>query len=89
MLLWEMAAFRNSSRWIFQLQLNSVSVGRTSPSDLLETEGLVTQRSRVGQSAGYLVGGIFALNDGSDWSNGLRYQNFDTKPDTEFNRRSI
>ena len=33
---------------------------------------------------GYLVVGIFAL-DGSDWSNGLRYHHFDTKPDTEFN----
>ena len=60
-----------------------LSVGGTSPSDLLEIEGLVTQGSRPGRSAGYLVGGIFAL-DGSDWSNGLRYHNFDTKPDTEF-----
>ena len=61
-----------------------LSVGGTSPSDLLEIEGPVTQGSRPGRSAGYLVGGIFAL-DGSDWSNGLRYYNFDTRPDTEFN----
>jgi len=59
------------------------SVGRTSPSDLLEIEGLVTRGSRAGRSAGYLVGGIFALN-GYDWSSGLRVHNFDTKPDTEF-----
>jgi len=60
-----------------------LSVGGTSPSDLLKIEGLVTQGSRLGRSAGHLVGRIVAL-DGSDWSNGLRYHNFDTKPDTGF-----
>jgi len=64
-----------------------LTVGGTSPFDLLEIEGLVTQGPRPGRSAGYLVGGIFAL-DGHDWSNGLRYHNFDTKPDTEFKSRN-
>ena len=63
-------------------------VGRTSSSDLLETEGLVTQGSRPGRSAGYLVGGRFGL-DGSDWSNGLQYHIFDTKPGTEFKLRKV
>jgi len=46
-----------------------------SPSDRLRTEGLVTQGPQpgTGRSAGYLVGRTFNLN-GSDWSNGCRYQ---------------
>jgi len=67
---------------LFPAQLKS-SVGGISASDPLDTEGLVTGVSRPGRSAGYFVGGIIAL-DGFDWSNGLRYHNLDTKPDTAF-----
>jgi len=61
--------------------LNSVSASLVT---LISSkiEGLFTQESRPGRSAGYLVGGMFAL-DGFDWSNGIRYHIFDTKPDTE------
>ena len=37
-----------------------------------------------GRTVGESVGGIFEM-DSSDWSNGIRYQTFDTRPDTEFN----
>ena len=45
----------------------------------LETEGLLTQGS-FGES----VSGISEMVS-SDWSNGIRYYMFGTKPDTEFN----
>ena len=60
------------------------------PHYLQEIEGLpvFTQESPPSRNFGELVCGIFAL-DGHDWSNGLRYHNFDTKPDTEFERQSM
>ena len=51
--------------------------------DLLEIEGLFTQGSRPGRTVGESVGGVFEM-DNSDWSNGLRYQIFDNRSDTEF-----
>jgi hypothetical protein len=60
-----------------------LSVKRTSPFYLLETEDLFTHESQPGRTLGEWVGGVFEI-DSSDWSNGLRYHNFDTKPDTEF-----
>ena len=62
-----------------------LSVGVTCYADSLETEGLFTQESRpVRISAGRRVR-MFDL-ECSDWSNGLRYHNFDTISDTEFKR---
>jgi len=60
------------------------SVGRTCPVYLLEIEGLLTQRSRPGETFGESVGGILEM-DSADWSNGIRYHSFDSGPDTEFN----
>ena len=44
--------------------------------------------SRFGRIVGDLVGGSFAMDqlNGLDWywSSGLRYQNFNTRPDNEF-----
>jgi len=62
------------------------SVGLTGQVHLLEIEGLCTQGSRPGRNAGRSVGGIVEL-DSSDWANGIQYQTFDTRPDTEFKRR--
>ena len=55
---------------------------------LLETEGLFTQGKRPGRTAGERVGGIFEM-DRSDWSNGIRYHTFDTRPDAEFKHFEI
>jgi len=60
-----------------------LSVGLTGQVYLHESEGLSTQGLRPGRSSRDLVVGIFALNS-SDWSNALRYHNFDTRTDTEF-----
>jgi len=60
-----------------------LSVGVTRDAYLLEIEGLFTQGSRPGRTLGGLVGGIYEM-DRSDWSCGIRYQNFDTRSDTEF-----
>ena len=60
-----------------------LSVGVTGHAYLLEIEGLFTQGSRPGRTFGESVGGILEM-DSSDWSNGIRYHVFDTKPDTEF-----
>ena len=49
---------------------------------LLEIEGLFTHGSRPGRTFGESVGGILEM-DSSDWSNGIRYHIFDTRPDTE------
>jgi hypothetical protein len=35
---------------------------------------------------GESIGGILEM-EGSDWSNGIQYHIFDTKPDTEFKLR--
>jgi len=64
-----------------------LSVGVTCHPYLLETEGLFTQGWRPGRTVGESVGGIFEM-DSSDWSNGIRYHTFDTRPDTEFNEGS-
>jgi hypothetical protein len=63
-----------------------LSVGGTCPSYLLEIEGLFTQRWRPGRTFSESVGGILEM-DSSDWSNGIRYHTFDTRPDTEFKKR--
>jgi len=55
----------------------------TSHPYLLEIEGLFTQGWRPGRTVDESVGGIFEM-DSSDWSNGIRYHTFDTRPDTEF-----
>jgi hypothetical protein len=65
----------------FQLNL---SVGGTYPSDILEIEGHFTQGSSSGQTVGELVGGVVEM-DSSEWSNGIRYHTFGTRPNTEFN----
>jgi len=59
-----------------------LSVGVTCHPYLLEIEGLFTQGWRPGRTVGESVGGIFEM-DSSDWSNGIRYHTFDTRPDTE------
>ena len=64
-----------------------LSVGGTSPSYLLEIKGLFTQGSRPGRTVGESVGGIIEMYS-SDWSNGIRYHIFDTRPDTEFKQKS-
>jgi len=46
-------------------------------------EGLFDLGSRTGRTFGESVGGNFALVS-SDWSNGVRYHNFDSRPDIEF-----
>ena len=61
-----------------------LSARETILPDLLEIGGLLTQGSRPGRTVGESVGGIFEM-DSSDWSNGIRYHTFDTRPDTEFN----
>jgi len=60
----------------------------TSPVYLLEIEGLFTQGRRPGRTVGESVGGIFEM-DSSDWSNGIRYHIFQTRPDTEFKLQPI
>ena len=55
----------------------------TCHADLLDIEGLFTQRSRPGRTVGESVGGILEM-DSSDWSNGIRYHLVDIRPDTEF-----
>ena len=44
---------------------------------------LLTQGWRPGRTFSESVGGILEM-DSSDWSNGIRCQAFDTRPDTEF-----
>ena len=51
---------------------------------LLDIEGLFTQGWRPGRTLGESVGGISEI-DSSDWSSGIRYHAFVTRPDTEFN----
>jgi len=60
-----------------------LSVGVPRNAYLLEIEGLFTHGSRPGRTVGESVGGIFQV-DISDWSNGIRYHIFDTRPDIEF-----
>jgi hypothetical protein len=60
-----------------------LSVGLTSHPDLHETWDLFTEGSRPGPTYGGSVGLIFRI-DCSDWSNGIRYHIFVTRPDTEF-----
>jgi len=55
-----------------------LSVVRTSSVDILENRGSINSEIAAGRR-----GRIFDL-DCSDWSKGLRYHNFDTRPDTEF-----
>jgi len=62
-----------------------LSVGETNPSYLLEIEGLFTRGSRPGRTVGESVGGILEM-DSSDWSNGIRYHTFGTRPDTGFKK---
>ena len=58
-------------------------IGVTSHRYLLEFEGLFTQGWRPGQTFVESVGVIFEM-DSSDWSNGIPYHIFDTRPDIEF-----
>jgi len=60
-----------------------LSVGVTCHPYLLETEGLFTQGWRPGRTFGESVGAISEM-DSSDWSSGIRYHTFVTRPDTEF-----
>ena len=59
-----------------------LSVGVSGNPYLLEIDGLFTQGWRPGRTVGDSVGGIFEA-DSSDWSNGIRYHIFGTRPDTE------
>ena len=61
-----------------------LSVGVTRCADLLGIVALFTQESRPGRTFSESVGVIFEM-DSSDWSNGIRYQAFDTRSDDEFN----
>ena len=54
-----------------------LSVVVTGDADLLEIDGLFTQRSRTGRTVGESVGGLFETGS-SDWSNGIRYHILDT-----------
>jgi hypothetical protein len=65
-----------------------LSVGVPGNAYLLEIEGLFTHGSRPGRTVGESVGGIFQI-DMFDWSNGIRYHIFDTRPDTEFNDKRV
>ena len=60
-----------------------LSVSMISRAYLLETECLFTQGSRPVQIFGESVGGILEM-DSYDWSRGIRYHIFYTRPDTEF-----
>jgi len=60
-----------------------LSVGGTSPSYLLEIEGLFTHGSRRGRTVGESAGETFET-DSSDWLNGIRCHTFGTRPDAEF-----
>ena len=55
-----------------------LSVGVACDAYLLEIEGLLTQGSRPGRTSGGSVGEVSEM-DRSDWSCGIRYQNFDTE----------
>jgi len=61
----------------------TVSVGVTCDAYLLELGGPFTYGSRPGRTVGESVGRIFQM-DCSDWSDGIRYHIFDTRPDTDF-----
>jgi hypothetical protein len=56
-----------------------LSVEKTRPVYLLETEGVFTPGSRPGRTLGESVSGIFEM-DSSDWSNGIRYHTFESDP---------
>jgi hypothetical protein len=58
-------------------------VQRIGLSHLLQSEGLIIERSRPGLTVGGSEDDIFLI-DCFDWSNGMRCQVFDTRPDTEF-----
>jgi hypothetical protein len=60
-----------------------LSVGVPRNAYLLEIKGLFTEGSQPGLTVSESVGGISKM-DSSDWSNGIRYHIFDTRPDTEF-----
>jgi hypothetical protein len=62
--------------------LNAVSEGLV-PFISSKIEGLLTHESRPCRISAGRRGRMFAL-DSLDWSIGLRYHNFDTRPDTEF-----
>jgi hypothetical protein len=53
----------------------------------LKFDGLLTRESRPCRISAGRRGRIFAL-DSTDWSNGLRYHNFDTRTYSEFNARN-
>jgi len=55
---------------------------------ILLIEGLLTQGSRPGRTVGESAGEVFEMGS-SDWSNGIRYQIFDNRPDTEFKLQTI
>ena len=76
--------YTNHTRQVTLRRLNSVSSGLVRFISL-KMQDLLTQESRPGQISAGRRGRISDL-DSSDWSNGLRYHNFNTSPDTEFNR---
>ena len=77
-----------SLRCKVRTQRLKLSVGETGLPYLFEIEGLFTQGSRPGRTFGESVGVIVEM-DSSDWSNGIRYHIFDTRPDTEFKEEGI
>jgi len=61
----------------------TISVNLTSQIYLLGTGGLFTEGWRPVRAVSGSVGGTFEM-DASDWSKGIQYQIFDTRPDAEF-----
>ena len=65
----------------------NLSVGETGLPEILDIEGLFTHGSRPGRTFGESVDGVhdgILEMDSSNWSNGIRYHIFCTRPDTEF-----
>jgi hypothetical protein len=60
-----------------------LSVSLTGHAYLLEIQGLFTQGWRSGRSFAESVGGFLRV-DSAAGSNGIRYNIFDTRPDSEF-----
>jgi len=63
--------------------VHKLSVELTGHPEMLEIEGQFTEGLSSGRTLGESVGGVFEL-DSYDWSNGVRYHTFATRPDAEF-----
>jgi len=56
------------------------------PTRIINRQGFLTQGSRLGRTVGGSVGEMYETYEMycSDWSNGIQYQVFDTRPHTEY-----